>query len=453
MKKIAQVPLGLSLLFGLWGCSVTQDVAWPDSRPLGTSIPSFRPPIGPSSDDPTTTPSPYGSISLRDAIALSLLNNPELQAFGWEVRAAEARTIQAALFPNPEIGVELENFAGTGPINGLDVSDVTVSLSQLVELGGDRLKRKRVASLETDLAGWDYETVRLDVLTETTQAFASVLASQERLALADSLTQLARRVFKTVSARVNAGKVSPLEKTRAQIILSSARIENELAVKDLLAKRVQLSATWGSPTALFDRVVGDYYLVTRPPRLDVIYALVDRNPEIVRWADEMALRHSVIALEKARGIPDPVLFAGPRRIRELGETALTAGISIPLPFFDRNQGAIREAKYRLRVTEALQRATEVGTRRRLSDAFQSLDAAYTEIELLSADILPAARENFTGVQIGYTNGKIDLLSVLDAQRTLFETTNQYIDVLDAYHTSLADVERLIATPLSTLQND
>jgi outer membrane protein, heavy metal efflux system len=452
VKSIGVVPLGLVLLFGLSACTATQNMTWPESSRLGNSVPSFKPPVSEIGDAEETVPSPAGQLSLREALALSLLHNPELQAFGWEVRAAEARTLQAGLFPNPEVGAELENFGGSGEFGALDVSDLTVSLAQLIELGGDRLKRKRVASIEGDLAGWDFETVRLDVLTETAQAFAGVLASQERLALADSLVRLARRVSETVTSRVDAGKVSPLEKTRARIVLSSARIEYQRASKALSARRVRLAATWGSPNSLFEGVVGDYYSVDQPPSLEHLEELVDRNPDVARWADEMALRRSVIALEKARRVPDPILFAGPRRIRESGETALTAGISIPLPVFDRNQGAIREAEYLLRVGEALQQGAAVGVRRMLVDAYQDLSAAYTESEMLAEDVLPAARENFDAVQAGYAVGKFDLLSVLDAQRTLFETIDQYIGALDSYHASRAEVERLIATPLSP-QND
>ncbi|CAN0543814.1 unnamed protein product, partial [Laminaria digitata] len=173
-------------MLGLMGCTATRDVAWPEPRPLGEVIPAYRP-----SD--ITRPSEElildgdSTLALSDALGLALLYNPDLRAFGWEVRAREARMLQAGLPPNPEIGTEVENFNGSGELGSFDAAEVTFGLSQLVELGGDRLRRKQVAARERDLAGWDYETVRLDVLTETTQAFAMVLAAQERASLFDDL--------------------------------------------------------------------------------------------------------------------------------------------------------------------------------------------------------------------------------------------------------------------------
>src|SRR5690554_6552232 len=169
---------GVILAAGLTGCTATHDVAWPEARPLGQSLASYRPP----SSNPVASPSdpvPDGTLTLREALAEALLQNPRLQAYAWEVRAREAATLQAGLRPNPEIGAEIEEFAGTGALSGLGAAQITGGLSQRIELGGDRRARRSVAAGERDLAGWDYEAVRLDVFTETAQAFTGVLAAQE----------------------------------------------------------------------------------------------------------------------------------------------------------------------------------------------------------------------------------------------------------------------------------
>src|SRR3972149_1747368 len=174
-------------------------------------------------------PEPKGDLELREALSLALLHNPELASFSIEVRAAEARTLQAGLRPNPEFDVEVENFAGSGALRRFDETETTIQLGQLMELAGKRRKRERVASLERDLAGWDYEAKRGDVLTETSKTFVEVLAAQERLALTQELLRLAEQTFETVSARVQAGKVSPIEETKAGVALANSRIEHARA--------------------------------------------------------------------------------------------------------------------------------------------------------------------------------------------------------------------------------
>lgn len=438
------------LMFGLMGCSASRDAAWPEPRPLGAAIPAYRPP------DTTRPPEELvfdgdSTLTFSDALAQALLYNPDLRAFGWEVRAREARMLQAGLPPNPEIGTEVENFNGSGELGSFDAAEVTFGLSQLVELGGDRLRRKQVAASERDLAGWDYETVRLDVLTETTQAFAMVLAAQERVSLFDDLHAQAEQFYQSVQARVEAGKVSALEERRAKVVLTTAHLDYARAIRELLRDRTALVAMWGSTEEpSFKRVEGDLSAVTEVPIIEVLEDFVERNPDVARWRDEMALRRADVALEKAARVPDPIFGIGSRRLRDLGANALTAGISIPLPLFNRNQGAIKEAEYRIKEAEEARRGAEVLAYRLFTDAYQRLSIADAEVAALREEILPAARESFTATQEGYREGKFDLLTVLDAQRTFFEATNQFVDALEAYHLTRAEVERLIGTSLSDI---
>lgn len=435
------------LAFGLTGCVGTRDAGWPEARPLGEAIPAYRPAV--SIAEPPNI-SADSTLALSDALALALLHNLDLRAFAWEVRAREAHMLQAGLPPNPEIGGEVENFNGSGSLGSFDAAEVTFGLSQLVELGGDRQRRKQVAAGERNLAGWNYETVRLDVLTETTQAFAAVLAAQERLNLSDTLREQAEQFYETVLARVDAGKVSALEERRALVVLSKARIEHQKASRDLTRARMRLSSTWGAEEPQITNVEGALEAVAEVPDYDVLVGFIERNPDVARWRDEMALRRADVALEKAARIPDPILGIGTRRLRDLGANALTAGISIPLPIFNRNQGAIKAAEYRIQVAEETRRATLVLTHQLLIDAYQRLLTAEDEVTALRDEVLPSARESSTATREGYREGKFDLLTVLDAQRTFFEATNQYIDALETYHLTRAEVERLLGTPLSEL---
>jgi len=450
MQSYIAASLGLMLLLGLTGCATTHNAARPEPRPLGASLPAGRPPTaaGQPGTPFVTAPNPSGRLTLREALTLALSHNPELHVFAWGIRAREASMLQAELLPNPEMVTDLENVAGTRALRGFDAAEITIGLSQRLELGGDRGTRRAVAARRLGLAGWDYEAVRLDVFTETTRAFIAVLAAQERLMLAHSLLAQARRFYESVAARVQAGKVSALEERRAQVVRSTTQMAYERAARDLTVERIRLAATWGRTAPAFEQVAGDLATVETVPPYERLDAFIERNPDVARWRDEMVLRQSEIALEHARRIPDPVLTIGTRRLRDLGETTLSAGIIIPLPLFDRNQGAIREAEYRYQQGEAAQQAVRVQARQMLRVVYERLATAYAEVTTLREAVLPAAQEHFAATEEGYREGKFDLLTVLDAQRTLFETTNQYVDALAAYHTARAEVESLIGTPLS-----
>ena len=113
-----------------------------------------------------TVTEPEGILTLREVLALTLMHNPELKAFSLEIRAAQARQLQAGLKPNPEIEIEVEEVAGSGDRSGFDAAETVIQLSQLIELGDKSGKRKKVASFEKDLAGIDYQNKRLKIFRQ-----------------------------------------------------------------------------------------------------------------------------------------------------------------------------------------------------------------------------------------------------------------------------------------------
>ena len=134
--------------------------------------------------------------------------------------------------PNPELDVTATNL-GNDVLRDFDGPQATVSLSQIILMGGKRAAGVRVAGLDRDLAAWDYEVKRLDVLTRVAQGFLAVLQAQQGRVLANDLVALAERVVAAVAARVQAGKSSPVEETRARVALASIGIERERATREL----------------------------------------------------------------------------------------------------------------------------------------------------------------------------------------------------------------------------
>ncbi|MGH7288113.1 MAG: TolC family protein, partial [Myxococcota bacterium] len=127
---------------------------------------------------------------------------------------------------------------------------------------------------------------------------------------------------------------------------------------------------------------------------------------------------------------------------------LVAVLSVPLPLFDRNQGALAAAESDLRRAQHERRAVEARLTAALETDWQELDARYVELGELRRTIVPQAREAFEGVRRGYAQGLFRNVDVLDAQRTLFELQLREIDALRAYHEARADLEQLTGTPLA-----
>lgn len=243
--------------------------------------------------DPSASDEPAGTLVLPQALALALTQNPELATFSWETRAREAAALQASFFPNPTFGANAANF-GNRSIQGFDGDVVTLELSQLIELGGKRAARTEAAALTKELADWDYESKRIDVLTQVSQAFIEVLAAQQRLSLTQQIQELANQMLVMTSARVQAGKVSPVEETKAKTARASVQIELMRAQRELEAARKRLAASWGSAAPRFEAVAGDLNAIRPPPSLESLLQRLANNPDLARWATEITQRQEVL---------------------------------------------------------------------------------------------------------------------------------------------------------------
>ena len=384
----------------------------------------------------------YDELTLAAVTGHVLRGNQRLRSLAAAVKASEGAALQAGLLPNPEIGAEVENFAGQGAMSGFDSVETTVYLSQLLELGSKRAKRSQVARHNTSLALQDYERARLDVLTGASEAFIKVLAAQELADLDRALVRLAERTADVTGERVEAGKVSPVEKTRTLIELATARSEFMRAQSELQAARSLLASYWGREQVQFARVAGDIEAVKAPVAVETLMERLSENPDIARW--EMTIDRDSAALELARAqaIPDITLNAGVRNFQDTGDNAFVMGITVPMPVFDRNQGGVAEAAARLESDRHSRLATRLEAEMMLSALVQRLGAAYAQALSLRDTIMPGARAAYQTTEEGYREGKFTLMQLLDAQRTLFNVNRQYIDALENYHILRIRVERI-----------
>lgn len=420
-----------------------------DQRKLGAEFATFVPPKKISSNQtaPISAPEPAGALTLQQALAAGLMHNPELASFAWEVRAAEARELQAGLLPNPELSTEVENFGGNNEMNGFKSAETTVSISQLFELGGKRGYRKRAAELEKNLAVREYEIKRLEVFEKISAAFREVLAAQERAAISEALVKLAKQAHASVAEKVAAGKAPPVEAVQATIALTTAELEWKKTNSDLASSRTRLAEAMGAPGPTFEKTEGRFDALAPLPSLDKLQAALAESPAMLRWKTEIEKRQAEVQLQDAGALPDITVSAGPRYFNENNDKAWVAGLSVPIPLFNRNQAERQEARCNAAKAAEEQKAGSVKLRSELTQTYQSCSAAFALAAALRDKAIPGAQQAFTVTREGYWQGKFSYLMVLDAQRTLFELKQQYVDTLADYHAGRVAMERLIGQPV------
>ncbi len=396
---------------------------------------------------PVIAPLSSNVVTLDMAVQKALANSPRLRASAAVMAASKGERSQAGAWVNPDISAEAENVGGKGPYRGLQSAEVTYGVSQLVEIGGKRSARIGMAEQGVTLAGFDNETARLDLVRDVQLAYADAIAAQEQIKITTEQQELAKEVLSVVSQRVGAAREPMIQKSKAEVALSTSTIAHDRAERALATSKRVLASLWGGADDPYELDNAAFFTIAKPLPLAGATGAWKNNPDFARFDAELARSRAALDLEKANSVPDPRISAGVRDFRESNERAFVVGLSLPIPVFNLNRGNIEKARQEVTRTESLKDNAALSLSSELTRAQAELDMAYYQAVTLKDTILPAAQKAFALSRQGYGEGKFSYLEVLDAQRTLFETRSGYQAALRDYHRGRADVERLTATHL------
>lgn len=378
---------------------------------------------------------PVGALTLGAALREALERHPDLAAARRGIEAAEGARLQAQARPNPVVDAQVEDLRR-------DSRTTTFTWSQPIEMGGKRAARTAVADRGIELARAQLAATQVDLQARVTAAFFSALIAQERLALAKTSLDVARRGSDAASKRVLAGKVSPVEETRALAAQASVQVELLQAQGELRNSLTQLRAAIG-PGGPLTAVDGDALAMPALLTEAEVTARVQDSPVLQEALLEVRRLRAVVELERTKRTPDISVTLGAKRPSEPARLQAVIGISVPLPLFDTNRGNILEATKRQFQAEDVLRATELRIGGDAAAARQKVETAIAESTTLRDDLLPRAQSAFDAATKGFELGKFSYLEALDAQRTLLQARAQYLRALADAHQSSAELRRLL----------
>lgn len=378
------------------------------------------------------------ALTLDQAIQTALQQNPQLRAATAELDATDGAVRQAGLIPNPVLGVEQEDTRSA-------TRTTTVQLNQTLEMGGKRAARVELAQRGKDIAALDLVTRRGDIRAMSIQAFFDALTAQERVKVVEESLRIAGAGVDAATRRVTAGKVSPTEETRARVAQSTARIDLRQAEAERSAALRALTAIMGVPEGSIQRLDGNVDALPVVPSAADIVARLSDAPSVRRAQLQVQQADAAYSLAKTRAVPDVTLGVGAKRAQELGRTQAVISVSVPLPFFDRNQGAQLEALRKRDAAQANAQAEELRLRSEILQMADLLQARKEEVETLRREVLPGAQSAYEAARTGFELGKFSFLDALDAQRTWLQVRSQYFAALAQVHRNAAEIDRQLGT--------
>ena len=329
------------------------------------------------------------------------------------------------------------------------MAETTASIEQPIELGGKRSARVAVGRAELEAARAKAVRLQSEYAFDLAMAYAEAEASERRLQLASEASTLAREDLRIATALVEAGREADLRRVQAQAALQAARAGAEEARAARATAFSNLTALVGAPAPITSIPVSLLARVDQAAPVTAPDPLA--SPAYVTAQAEREAAARRVRVERIRAVPDVTASVGVRRFGGEDATAIVAGVSVPFPIFDRNRGNISAAQAELSAAEARLNAARLDAEAAVRSGSTRLTAA--EARLLAArEGERAAEEAYRLTRIGYEGGKLALLELLNAQRTLTEARAQTLDAAIERLSARAGLARLTgATPFGDLR--
>lgn len=393
------------------------------------------------------------SLTLEDAIRLTFAKNPSLYEFEFKQRAIDAESRTAALRPALNSGVEFENFLGTGEVSSLRGLEVTLTLSSVLQLNDKPAARLNILSERRMQQHVEKQISTLDLLGELNRRYIKVLVLQAKLEVIKDAEALALYTLNAVRQRVDAGASNLLEQKRAQAALAQAKLDVNLAQQGLEFALRSLSIMWGEQTPGFKRAEGDLFAFKKIASFGALAGAIQNSPHIDLYAKQSRVQAAQLRLVQANNRADIEWSAGLRRIQGIDETALVAGVSVPLFQKERNLGEYQANRARLDAIEIQRQSNVQSLLHSVNQALGEHTQALLEIDTLQRNVIPPLRNALDLVEAAYLEGRFSYLEWVTTRQEFLTTRLTLIEAASQVHLSRTEIETLTGLALTIEHND
>ncbi len=390
------------------------------------------------------------SLTLDEVVKKTLNNNPELQLYATRLLGVAGLQESANLAPALELAVEIENVAGSGNFSGVDQAETTVALSSFIELGNKKRARVAVTNAKHTQLKMQQQLEALALLAEVTRRYITVLAAQERLAIADESSQIAENTLRSIEQRSQAGASMRTDVLRAQAENVKALRKREAIATQLTIAKSQLALLWGQTAIDFDGVTGDLFDVGDLVDLDDFQSVILNNPIVQVYATELGVRQAQLELSRSQSSPDIQWQLGARQFQETSDTALVLGLNIPLFSGKRSSGNVKAAQADLLEVQQRRDIALLELQSTLFSLTQQQQQAIAQANELRDTVIPLLEESVVEAADAYDRGRYRYTDWINAQRDLVHAQENLIASAKQALTLRASIEQYTAGPLSGL---
>lgn len=377
-------------------------------------------------------------LTRADAVNAALMNNKEIQSLMYEIGISRADAVQASLLSNPSLDGVLRFPAGGG------TSTFEAGLLQSVFAVSKRPALQRMANSKLEKKILEVAFAAANVAAEANEAYIDALIANRAKTVAIENAKTARELLFVVKERLGVGIGTQLDINAA---------EAEVVEQDLLLEQAELKADLAS--LALSEVMGveewrglllEDLTIASPPevphQLDILLELAEKNRLDYRARKvQVDIAKQKLGLEKRKVLREGSIGASVESADE--GTELGPAFDIEIPLFDQNQAQIAKAEYRLSQALAKLDAQTLVVRNEVRVAMAHHRAARRSVDRFEKKLLPLRTESLALARAAFSEGKTNLLFVLESQRQLLEARIEYLSRLNTYLVSVSAIEKAV----------
>lgn len=405
-------------------------------------------------DAPATAqlPTPTGSeeVALAGLLAYADVHSPLLLVRrSHRARAESEQTGASPVLPdNPEIEL------AAGPRIGRAHTgyELEASISQRLEIAGERGLRLEAADRFSDLAAAEIERARWEVHCDVHAEFHRALLQKERVELSEQILAFQEELLRIVQRKVQAGESAPLLLRLSEGEAAQARQALLASQQEYLAARIGLAQLAGWPVTYPPVPAGPFDEPRDPPSFEEVMRNAATHLPSIRVHEAAVATAQARANLAAREVwPQPSI--GARYTREDDHSpegpidTIVGTFSVPIPTFQTNQAQRASARAEVIVAEAERDAALRLIEGDVATALSQVAAAAQRVRSYGQEVLPRFEENLVLLRRSFELGEIDLLELSIGRERFLRIQSDALDAQLDYFVALANLERAVGVEL------
>ncbi len=385
------------------------------------------------------------SLTLPEAVQSALANNRDLAATRIRIEEAQARFVQAGLWPNPELEV---NGRFDNTFNNEGEYNYAVAVTQPFSVSGRISAQKSIAQLVIEQTRDDVRAQECLTAAAVRKKFTELSALREQVKLQTSLDGLNDQLLTAIQIAQTNGQASEKEVLSGRIARQQTRQRLKQLEIEEQSRLLQLIRLTGSSLPC-DFATEDYSATQPAPNL----AAFTMERALRQRADYAAARLAgVLAssrreLSKSERYDDWRIGVGYEQEQSVvdGAPPQQAGqfvgvkLIVPLPLFDRKQGNIQEALATERRAVQTEEALRLQISQELADARNRVQMLAPLLESYQSGLLERSRTDADRIEEGFKRGEISITELIQSRRQFSELTTSYIETLRDYRLAVIDL--------------